>query len=100
MLRTNYLGSVWCARAFLPGLVAGSHVVNVVSVAGTVAFGPAGLPRVWSMTAVGNVRSQAVMRRLGLVEHSRFAHPAVPPEHELSEHVAFWSPPGFRPPSA
>jgi hypothetical protein len=42
VLRTNYLGSVWCARAFLPGLAAGAHVVNVVSVAGTVAFGPAG----------------------------------------------------------
>lgn len=42
VLRTNYLGSVWCARAFLPGLVAGSRIVNVVSVAGTVAFAPAG----------------------------------------------------------
>ncbi len=39
-IATNYLGSVWCLRAFLPGLTAGSHVVNVVSVAGTVAAGP------------------------------------------------------------
>ena len=38
--RTNYLGSVWVLRAFLPGLVPGSHLVNVVSVAGTVADGP------------------------------------------------------------
>jgi short-subunit dehydrogenase len=44
-LRVNYLGSVWCLRAFLPGLEAAapSDVVNVVSVAGTVAF-PAGGP--------------------------------------------------------
>ena len=42
VMRTNYFGSVWCARAFLPGLGPGSHVVNIVSVAGTVAFGPAG----------------------------------------------------------
>ncbi len=42
VVRTNYLGSVWCARAFAPGLAAGSRVINVVSVAGTVAFGPAG----------------------------------------------------------
>jgi short-subunit dehydrogenase len=42
VLRTNYLGSVWCARAFEPGLAQGSHVVTVVSVAGTVAFAPAG----------------------------------------------------------
>jgi NAD(P)-dependent dehydrogenase (short-subunit alcohol dehydrogenase family) len=40
VMRTNYLGSVWTTLAFLPGLVAGSHVVNVVSVAGTVAVGP------------------------------------------------------------
>ena len=38
----NYLGGVWCLRAFAPGLGTGSHVVNLVSVAGTVAFAPAG----------------------------------------------------------
>jgi short-subunit dehydrogenase len=38
----NYLGSVWCLRAFAPGLHSGAHVVNLVSVAGTVAFAPAG----------------------------------------------------------
>jgi len=40
VVRVNYLGSVWATRAFLPGLVRGSHVVNLVSVAGTVAVGP------------------------------------------------------------
>jgi NAD(P)-dependent dehydrogenase (short-subunit alcohol dehydrogenase family) len=40
LVRTNYLGSVWCLRAFLPGLTAGSSVVNVVSMAGVVAVGP------------------------------------------------------------
>jgi uncharacterized protein len=40
LVRTNYLGSVWCLRAFLPGLDRGAHVVNVVSVAGLVAAGP------------------------------------------------------------
>ena len=42
VLRTNYLGGVWMTRALEPGLQPGSHVVNVVSVAGTVAFAPAG----------------------------------------------------------
>ncbi len=42
VVRTNYLGAVWCARAFERGLESGGHVVNVVSVAGTVAFAPAG----------------------------------------------------------
>jgi uncharacterized protein len=40
LIDTNYLGSVWCLRAFMPGLGPGSHVVNVVSVAGLVAVGP------------------------------------------------------------
>ena len=39
-VRTNYLGGIWCLNAFLPGLDYGSHVVNMVSVAGTVAYGP------------------------------------------------------------
>jgi NAD(P)-dependent dehydrogenase (short-subunit alcohol dehydrogenase family) len=44
LVRTNYLGSVWCARAFLPALEAGapSAIVNIASVAGTVAAGHAG----------------------------------------------------------
>jgi uncharacterized protein len=44
VLRTNYLGGVWCLRAFLPALEAFGHgdVVNIVSVAGTVAFPPSG----------------------------------------------------------
>jgi short-subunit dehydrogenase len=42
LIRTNYLGSVWCLLAFLPALEAAvpAHLVNVVSVAGTVAVGP------------------------------------------------------------
>jgi hypothetical protein len=44
VLRVNYLGSVWCLRAFLPALAAAGRadVVNIVSVAGAVALGPAG----------------------------------------------------------
>src|SRR5205814_1757824 len=44
MVRVNYLGSVWCLRAFLPALEAGapSHVVNVVSVAGLVSVPASG----------------------------------------------------------
>jgi NAD(P)-dependent dehydrogenase (short-subunit alcohol dehydrogenase family) len=44
VMRTNYFGGVWCLRAFLPGLEAGapSDVVNIVSIAGTVAFPPSG----------------------------------------------------------
>jgi short-subunit dehydrogenase len=44
LMRTNYLSGVWCLRAFLPALEAAGRadVVNVVSVAGGVAFAPSG----------------------------------------------------------
>jgi short-subunit dehydrogenase len=47
VVEINYLGGVWCTRAYLPGLREAAahgkaHVVNVVSVAGTIAFAPSG----------------------------------------------------------
>jgi len=44
LVRINYLGGVWCLRAFLPGLraAAPSDVVNIVSVSGVVAGPPSG----------------------------------------------------------
>jgi short-subunit dehydrogenase len=47
VMAVNYLGGVWCVRALLSGLRAagsadGAHIVNLVSVAGTVAFAPLG----------------------------------------------------------
>jgi short-subunit dehydrogenase len=47
VMRVNYLAGVLVTRALLPALHAGareggSHVVNVISVAGTVSFAPAG----------------------------------------------------------
>jgi RimJ/RimL family protein N-acetyltransferase len=53
------------------------------------AFGPLGTPRIWSMTAVTNTRSQAVMRRLGMTLHARFDHPRIPPGHPLRPHVVY-----------
>ncbi len=43
-IQINYLGNVWCLRAFLPALEAAapSDVVNIVSIAGTVAYPPSG----------------------------------------------------------
>jgi NAD(P)-dependent dehydrogenase (short-subunit alcohol dehydrogenase family) len=44
VMRINYFGGIWCLRAFLPALEAAApaEVVNVVSVAGTVALPPSG----------------------------------------------------------
>ncbi len=53
------------------------------------AFGPLRLPRLWSMTAVTNTPSQAVMRRIGMREHGHFDHPRIPRGHVLRPHVAY-----------
>ncbi|MEU7690595.1 GNAT family N-acetyltransferase [Microbispora hainanensis] len=54
-------------------------------------FGRAGLTEVISFTAVQNVRSQAVMRRLGMTHDPAddFDHPALPAGHPLRRHVLY-----------
>ena len=54
-----------------------------------VAFDGAGLTEIWSMTAVLNEPSQAVMRRIGLTEIARFDHPRVPTGSPLRPHVTY-----------
>jgi RimJ/RimL family protein N-acetyltransferase len=53
------------------------------------AFGGAGLAEIWSHTAVLNEPSQAVMRRIGLIEAARFDHPRIPAGHPLRPHVTY-----------
>jgi short-subunit dehydrogenase len=69
VLRVNYLGAVWCLRAFLPALEAAgrSDVVNMVSVAGAVAVGPAGpyaaskhAELAFSRSTTGELRSRGI----------------------------------------
>jgi ribosomal-protein-alanine N-acetyltransferase len=54
-------------------------------------FRSGGLEEVVSFTSSGNVRSLAVMRRLGMTHDPRddFLHPRVPPGHPLAHHVLF-----------
>jgi RimJ/RimL family protein N-acetyltransferase len=54
-----------------------------------VAFEGAGLTELWSMTAVLNEPSRAVMRRIGMTEADRFEHPRVPAGHRLKPHVTY-----------
>ena len=54
-----------------------------------VGFGQLGLEEVWSITAVVNLRSTAVMERIGLQRHGTFEHPRVEPGHPLRPHVAY-----------
>jgi short-subunit dehydrogenase len=69
VIDVNYLGGVWCLRAFEPGLRAGAaaagkaHVVNLVSVAGTVAFAPAGAYSAAKHAQLAFSRSTAALLR-------------------------------------
>jgi short-subunit dehydrogenase len=76
VVQVNYLGGVWCARAFLPGLEAGAreggaHVVNMVSVAGTVSFAPAGAYAASKHAQLAFSRSlSAALKGTGIRVHS------------------------------
>jgi short-subunit dehydrogenase len=73
VIRTNYLGSVWCLRAFLPALEAStpSHVVNIVSVAGTVALGSSGPYAASKHAQLAFSRSTALLLRpRGITVHT------------------------------
>ncbi|HSJ01431.1 MAG: GNAT family N-acetyltransferase [Verrucomicrobium sp.] len=55
-----------------------------------VGFEEAGLQEIVSFTALSNVRSQAVMERLGMKRApANFAHPALPPDSPLLEHCLY-----------
>jgi RimJ/RimL family protein N-acetyltransferase len=54
-----------------------------------VAFDGAGLAEIWSMTAVLNEPSQAVMRRIGMTEVASFDHPRISAGHALQPHVLY-----------
>jgi len=70
----NYLGGVWCTRALLPGLraAAGSaHIVNLVSIAGTTAFAPAGAYAASKHAQLAFSRSlTAALRGSGIAVHT------------------------------
>jgi len=72
----NYLGGVWCLRAFEPGLRAAAgdgsaHVVNLVSVAGTVAFAAAGAYSASKHAQLAFSRSiAALLRNTGIQVHT------------------------------
>jgi RimJ/RimL family protein N-acetyltransferase len=54
-----------------------------------VGFSGAGLNAIWSMTAVLNEPSQAVMRRIGMTRHAFFEHPRIAPGHPVRPHVVY-----------
>ena len=65
------------------------YATEAAAAAAGVAFQGAGRTELWSMTAVLNEPSQAVMRRLGMTWHADFEHPRVETGHPLRPHVLY-----------
>jgi RimJ/RimL family protein N-acetyltransferase len=65
------------------------YATEAATAAVHVAFNGAGLAELWSITAVLNEPSQAVMRRLGMIRHAYFEHPQIDPGHPIRRHVAY-----------
>lgn len=54
------------------------------------AFETLKLKQVYSFTSVGNLRSRAVMEKIGMSNtHANFEHPIIPEGHPLREHVLY-----------
>lgn len=54
------------------------------------AFDKLALPEVFSFASVANIKSQAVMERLSMVNmQANFDHPTIPPNSPLREHVVY-----------
>lgn len=93
VVAVNYLGGVWCTRALLPGLEAAvragrqADVVNLVSVAGTVAFAPAGPYAAAKHAQLAFARSSgAALRARGIRSHAvlpGFAETEGFPQHDV-----------------
>ncbi|WP_455212526.1 GNAT family N-acetyltransferase [Kaarinaea lacus] len=55
-----------------------------------VAFNALKLSEVYSFTSLANIKSQAVMQRIGMANtHANFEHPMIPEKHPLREHVLY-----------
>jgi RimJ/RimL family protein N-acetyltransferase len=65
------------------------YATEAATAALDVAFNGLDLAEIWSMTAVLNTPSIAVMRRLGLTEVARFEHPRVPEGSPNRPHVTY-----------
>ena len=67
------------------------YATEAAEAALAVGFGDAGLEQIVSMTTPGNVRSRAVMERLGMTRDpdGDFEHPKIPAGHRLRTHLLY-----------
>lgn len=65
------------------------YATEAASLALAFGFARAGLEEIVSFTVPANVRSVAVMERLGMSLDGEFEHPRLPPGHPLRRHVLY-----------
>jgi RimJ/RimL family protein N-acetyltransferase len=65
------------------------YATEAANAAVDVAFNGVGLGELWSMTAVLNEPSQAVMRRIGMTLYGHFDHPAIDVDSPVRPHVTY-----------
>jgi RimJ/RimL family protein N-acetyltransferase len=65
------------------------YATEAAAAAVDVGFNGVGLSQIWSMTAVANLPSQAVMRRIGMTPYARFDHPNINAGHPLRPHIVY-----------
>lgn len=65
------------------------YATEAAGAAMDVGFDGVGLHELWSMTAVLNTPSQAVMRRIGMSLYAHFDHPKVADDSPLRPHVVY-----------
>jgi RimJ/RimL family protein N-acetyltransferase len=65
------------------------YATEAAAAAVDVGFEGAGLDEIWSMTAVLNLPSQAVMQRLEMTPYAHFDHPKIDVGHPLRPHVVY-----------
>ncbi len=68
------------------------YATEAARAAARAAFTTLAVAELWSITAMRNRPSQAVMRRIGMGWYADFEHPALPPGDALRPHVCYHLP--------
>ena len=89
--RLAYLEQPEVGWRFVPSAWGQGYATEAAEAALAFGFGELGLPEIVSVTTVGNERSIAVMRRLGMTRDPAddFLHPNLPDGHPLRPHVMY-----------
>jgi ribosomal-protein-alanine N-acetyltransferase len=89
--RLAYLEQPEVGWRFVPSAWGQGYATEAAEAAVAFGFGELGIPEIVSVTTVGNQRSMAVMRRLGMTRDPAddFLHPNLPDGHPQRPHVLY-----------